>query len=320
LVSYPVQIQKNDPSVPRVIQEFSYFFGNFDFEILIRQKLMDIEKSKEKVPKIDVEKVLYSKNPGLKKVIPKFIIKYLKRIVHQDDLNYFLETSGHLKDAKLIEAGLKYLGIKALVHGTENIPASGRYIFVSNHPLGGLDGLVFIYELSKIYPDIKFPVNDILTNIENLSAIFLPVNKHGPQGKEAARRIEEAYASTGQILYFPAGLCSRKKRGIIKDLPWHKSFIAKSIQHQRDVIPAYFSGRNSNFFYNLSNFRKFIGIKANIEMLYLADEMFRQKDKEIHLVFGKKISWDTFDKSRSALEWADWVKARSYELESAVKG
>ncbi|MBK8883184.1 MAG: 1-acyl-sn-glycerol-3-phosphate acyltransferase [Bacteroidales bacterium] len=277
---------------------------------------MDTGKSKKKVPKIDVEKVLYSKNPGLRKVVPKFLVNYLKRIVHQDDLNYFLETWGHLRDAELIGAMLDYLGISYKVKGTENIPSSGRYIFVSNHPLGGLDGLVFIYELSKFYTDLKFPVNDILTNIENVSGIFLPVNKHGPQGKEAARIIEEAYGSDSQILYFPAGLCSRKKRGIIKDLQWHKSFITKSIQHRRDIIPAYFSGRNSDFFYNLSNIRKFIGLKANIEMLYLADEMFMQRGKEIRLVFGKSIPWQTFDKSRSAVEWADWVKSKSYELES----
>ena len=277
---------------------------------------MDIENTKNTVPKIDVEKVLFSKNPGLRKVMPKFIVNYLKKIVHQDDLNFFLETSGHLKDGELIEAALKFLGIKARIFGTENIPPEGRYIFVSNHPLGGLDGVVFIHELSKIYRDIKFPVNDILTNIENLSGIFLPVNKHGPQGKDAARRIEEAYASDCQILYFPAGLCSRKKRGIIKDLQWHKSFIVKAIQHSRDVIPAYFSGRNSDFFYNLSNFRKFIGVKANIEMLYLADEMFRQKDKEIRLVFGEKIPWQSFDKSKTAIEWATWVSTKSYELES----
>jgi putative hemolysin len=278
---------------------------------------MDTEKSTAKLPKIDVEKVLYSKNPGLRRVVPGFIVRYLKRIVHQDDLNYFLENQGHLRDAELIGAMLNYLGIKVQVFGTQNIPLSGRYIFVSNHPLGGLDGLVFIYELSKIYPDLKFPVNDILTSIENLSGIFLPVNKHGPQGRDAARSIEEAYASGSQILYFPAGLCSRKRRGIIKDLEWHKSFIAKSIQHKRDVIPAYFSGRNSDFFYNLSNVRKFIGLKANIEMLYLADEMFRQKGRDIRLVFGEKISWQTFDRSRSATEWAEWVKSKSYELESA---
>ncbi len=256
----------------------------------------------------------------LEKLFLRFIVNYLKRIVHQDDLNYFLETWGHLRDAELIGAMLDYLGISYKVKGTENIPSSGRYIFVSNHPLGGLDGLVFIYELSKFYTDLKFPVNDILTNIENVSGIFLPVNKHGPQGKEAARIIEEAYGSDSQILYFPAGLCSRKKKGIIKDLQWHKSFITKSIQHKRDIIPAYFSGRNSDFFYNLSNFRKFIGLKANIEMLYLADEMFRQKGKEIQLVFGKSIPWQTFDKSKSAPEWAEWVKSKTYELESFISG
>jgi putative hemolysin len=272
----------------------------------------DIDNSQE----IDVEKVLYSKNPALKKVVPRFILNYLKRIVHQDDLNVFLRKWGHLKNAELIEAGLRHFEIKFRVSGTENLPETGRYIFVSNHPLGGLDGLVFIYELSKYYPDIKFPVNDILTSIENLSGIFLPVNKHGSQGKDAARKIEEAYSSESQILYFPAGLCSRKKRGVIKDLQWHKSFISKAIQHERDIVPAYFSGRNSNFFYNLSNIRKSLGIKANIEMLYLADEMFKQKDKEIRLVFGKPIPWRTFDKTRSALEWADWVKSKSYDLAS----
>jgi 1-acyl-sn-glycerol-3-phosphate acyltransferase len=266
--------------------------------------------------KIDVESVLFSKNPALSKTIPGFIINYLKRIVHQDELNEFLLKWGHLKDSELIAAGLKHFEIKFKVSGSENIPKTGRFIFVSNHPLGGLDGLVFIYELSKHFHDIKFPVNDILISIKNLSGIFLPINKHGAQAKDSAILIEQAYSSDDQILYFPAGLCSRKKRGVIKDLQWHKSFISKSIQHKRDIVPAFFSGRNSNFFYNLANIRKLLGIKTNIEMLFLADEMFKQKDKEIKLVFGKPIRWETFDKTRSALEWANWVKSKSYDLES----
>jgi putative hemolysin len=269
--------------------------------------------------KIDVERVLSSKNPSLAKMVPGFIVNWLKRIVHQDDLNEFLGAYGHLHDAELIGAFLTHFQISYNVSGIENIPAEGRYIFVSNHPLGGLDGIVFIYELSKYYKEIRFPVNDILMNIENLSGVFLPVNKHGSQGREAAQKIEDAYASDSQILYFPAGLCSRKKKGVITDLQWHKSFINKAIQHKRDVIPAYFSGRNSEFFYNLSNFRKAIGLKANIEMLYLADEMFRQKGKEINLVFGNPLPWQTFDKSHSAPEWADWVKSKTYELKSFIQ-
>lgn len=270
--------------------------------------------------KIDVEKVLFSKNPALAKTVPSFVINYLKKIVHQDELNELLKECGHLKDSEFIEAGLKFLNIRYKAYGQENIPERGRYIFVSNHPLGGLDGLVFIHEISKHFRDLKFPVNDILMNIENLSGIFLPVNKHGSQAKFAAAKIEEAYASDSQILYFPAGLCSRKKRGLIKDLKWHKSFITKAVQHKRDIIPAYFSGRNSNFFYNLSNLRNFIGIKANIEMLYLPDEMFRQKDKEIKLIFGKSIPWQTFDHAKSPSEWAEWVKSKSYDLQSDLMG
>jgi putative hemolysin len=267
---------------------------------------------------IDVKSVLHSKNPALGKLLPAFLINYLKRIVHQDELNEFLKQYGHLKNAEFIYAGLQYIKVNYSVSGRENIPSDGRYIFVSNHPLGGLDGLVFIYELSKYFKDIKFPVNDILTNIENMNGIFLPINKHGAQGKEAAKLIDRAYASDSQILYFPAGLCSRKKKGIIKDLTWHKSFITKAVSHKRDIVPAFFSGRNSDFFYNLSNIRKFFGIKANIEMLYLVDEMIKQKNKEIQLVFGQKIPWQTFDKKMTPSEWADWVRDKTYNLESIL--
>jgi hypothetical protein len=267
---------------------------------------------------IDVEAVIQAKNPSLAKAIPTFLINYLKRIIHQDEINEILTSFAHLSDAEFIEATLGYLKISYKVIGKERIPLAGRYIFVSNHPLGGLDGLVFINEMSKHFSNLKFPVNDILTYIDNLSGIFLPVNKHGAQGREAAKILEETYASECQILYFPAGLCSRKKRGVIRDLKWQKSFISKAIQHKRDIVPVYFSGRNSNFFYNLANLRTSFGIKSNFEMLYLPDEMFSQKGKEIFLVFGKVIPWQTFDKSRSAVDWADWVKSKSYELEPDI--
>ena len=279
---------------------------------------MDSTPDYSTTPRLDIEKILDSKNPKIRKFVPGFIISYLRRIIHQKELNDFMSKYGHLKNSEFIKAGLSYFEIKYRVSGKENIPAYGRYIFVSNHPLGGLDGLVFMNEVAEFFPDIKFPVNDILTNIENLSGIFLPVNKHGFQGRDAAVKIDEAYSSDSQILYFPAGLCSRKKKGEIKDLQWQKSFIQKAVQYKRDIIPAYFSGRNTDFFYTLSNIRKSLGIKFNVEMLYLADEMFKQKNKEISLKFGKVISWSTFDKSKSTMEWADWVKTKSYDLGSNI--
>lgn len=277
---------------------------------------MNMEPASSSIGTIDVDRVLRTKNPSLARIVPRFITNYLKRVVHQDEINAFLLQSGHLHDAELVAEFLRHFGVKHTVHG--NVPQSGRFIFVSNHPLGGLDGVVFIHELSKHFSDIKFPVNDILTYIENLNGIFLPVNKHGSQGRDAAKKIEDAYASGSQILYFPAGLCSRKRKGLIRDLEWHKSFIVKSIQHKRDVVPCYFSGRNSDFFYNLANIRKSFGLKANIEMLYLPDEMFRQKGTELHLVFGKPIPWTFFDKSRTPVEWAEWVKSITYELKSEI--
>jgi putative hemolysin len=210
------------------------------------------------------------------------------------------------------------LGITYRVNGAELLPAEGRYIFVSNHPLGGLDGMVFIKELSSHYSSVKFPVNDILLYLKNYSGIFVPVNKHGALGREAARLIEDAYASDSQILYFPAGICSRRNKGVIKDLPWQKSFVAKAVQYNRDVVPCYFSGRNSSFFYNLASLRTRLGIKANLEMLYLADEMFKQKGKDLDLVFGEPIHWQTFDRSKSQLEWADWVRNKTYDLRSRL--
>lgn len=267
---------------------------------------------------IDVEKVLFDKNPKLKKTLPGFIIRYLKRIVHQDEINTIIRENRTLTGALFNDAVLRNMGITYRVHGAENIPSGGRNIFVSNHPLGGLDGMVFMSELSKHFPEIKFPVNDILLYIENYSGVFLPVNKHGALGREAARLIEEAYVSDCQILNFPAGICSRKVNGIITDLPWQKSFIVKAIQHQRDIVPCYFSGRNSSFFYNLANIRTRIGIRANLEMLYLADEMFRQKGKDIELVFGEPLSWRTFDKSKTPQEWADLMRLKTYELQKQI--
>ena len=161
---------------------------------------------------------------------------------------------------------------------------------------------------------IRYLVNDLLLYLSNLRSIFVPINKHGAQGKNNARLIDEAYASENQIVTFPAGLCSRKINGQIQDTDWKKSFIQKAVEHQRDVVPVYFEGRNSNFFYRLANLRKRLGIKMNYEMIYLPDEMFRFKHKTFRIHFGKPVPWQTFDSSKKPAEWAEWVKELAYNL------
>ena len=200
--------------------------------------------------------------------------------------------------------------------GEEQIPKTGGVILASNHPLGGMDGIAFMHAVGKIRPDIRFLVNDLLMTFDNFEPIFVPVNKHGRNSKEANQRIEEVYANGHAVLIFPAGLVSRKQEGEIKDLLWKKSFIAKSKKYHLDIVPCHIGGRNSEFFYNLSNWRKKLGVKANIEMFWLVDEMYRQRGKKIEIRIGKPIPAEYFDTAKSEAYWADFVKSEVYKLGS----
>ena len=272
------------------------------------------EQTLQKPEIIDVDAIFRKKNPNLYKFIPGVILGYIKRTIHQDDLNEILTKHHDKYGLDFIRNSLETFGITYTVAGEENIPRKGRYIFVSNHPLGGLDGMVFMDLIGKYHKNVKFIVNDLLLNLKNLEPIFIPVNKHGRQSTEYVKRIEEVYKSDAQILYFPAGLCSRKKKGEITDLEWKKNFIRKAVEHKRDIVPVHFDGQNSSFFYNLANFRQKIGIKANIEMFYLADEMFRQKNQKIHVTVGHPLSYSTLDKSKTPARWAQEIRDTVYSL------
>jgi len=276
---------------------------------------------------IDIEAVIASKNPRLLKVIPGFILSYLKRITHQEEINGYIWRNRDKYGLPFVDAILKEFRVNVEIadkriahdHSTALIPASGRFIVASNHPLGGLDGMALMQGLGKAREDIVFPVNDLLMFVPGLRPLFIPINKHG-RNTENARLIDDAFASEKMILYFPAGLCSRKQRidgkMVIQDLEWKNTFIKKAKKYQRDIIPVYIAGRNSEWFYNLARWRKQLGIKANIEMLYLVDEMVKQLNKTITLMVGDIIPAKTFDKSRTEAQWAAWVREKVYKLES----
>ncbi|MDR3652415.1 MAG: 1-acyl-sn-glycerol-3-phosphate acyltransferase [Paludibacter sp.] len=263
--------------------------------------------------KIDIAKVLKNKAPRTK--VPKFVVNYLRRIVHEEDLNNFFTTCPGVKNLEFIEASFKYLNITSTVIGKENLPRGGKYIFAGNHPLGGLDGITTGYFIGKEYEGkVRFFSNDILMNLEPLREMFVPVNKVGAQSKGHATSMQELYESENHLLTYPSGMCSRKVNGKITDLEWKKNFISKAIEYKRDVIPVYFEGRNSNFFYNLANLRKFFGIKINIEMMYLVNELYKQRGKNFTIKIGKPIPWQTFDKSKSQTKWANWVREIVYSM------
>jgi len=269
--------------------------------------------NKETPIKIDIENVLRNKAPNTK--VPKFIVNYLRRIIHEKELNDFFKKYPGVRNLEFIEAAFEHLQVTTSIEGKENLPKGGKYIFAGNHPLGGLDGITTGYLLGKEYDGkIRFFSNDILMSVEPLREMFVPVNKVGSQSKGHATMMQELYESENSLLTYPSGMCSRKVKGEIIDLDWKKNFITKSIEYQRDVIPIYFEGRNSNFFYNLANLRKFLGIKFNIEMMYLVHEMFKQKGKHFTIRIGKPIPWQTFNKSKSQNEWAAWVKDIVYSM------
>lgn len=273
---------------------------------------------KKNIIQIDIDQVLKTKAPNTK--VPKFVVNYLKKIVHQDDFNLFFRTYPGVRNIEFIEKGLEFLEVTTSVEGRENLPPKdGRYIFVSNHPLGGLDGMILGYLIGKEYDEkIRFFANDLIMYLEPLSELFIPINKLGAaQSRESAEMMRELYKSDNHLINFPAGICSRKIKGKIVDLEWKKSFVSKAIEYQRDVVPIYFHGRNSDFFYNLANLRKFFNIKFNIEMMYLADEMFKQKGNHFTVKIGKPIPWQTFDKSKTPFEWAQWVREQCYKIKQS---
>ncbi len=271
----------------------------------------------ERLNPIYIEQVIQDKNPKLYKSLPKFALSYLKRIIHQDEMNEFIASSNDKFGADFAEAYLKYGNINVTIRGEENLPKVGdaRVIFAGNHSMGGLDGIALIDKFGHHYPDFKIMVNDLLMHILNLRPVFLPINKHGGQARDDARKIVDAHESDCPIFTYPAGLVSRRSNGVIRDPKWGKNVISNAINYKRDVIPVHISGRNSNFFYNLSNWRKRLGIKMNLEMFFLVDEVWKNHNTNIVITVGKTVSYKTFTNEKTRDAWADDLKSKVYALE-----
>ncbi len=267
---------------------------------------------------INIREVFASKNPGLARMMPGFVYSYINRILHIDFINDLLKRYGNLRGIEFVDRVIAEFEVKERIHGLGNVPDSGRFIFASNHPLGGFDGMLLMKTVDAKLGKLKFLSNDILMNIPQLSPMFVPVNKHGGHPREVATILKEAYDSDIQIMIFPSGLASRKIKGKIIDLEWKKHFISKAIRHKRDVVPVFVAGRNSNRFYRLAKIRKFLKIKWNLEMFFLPDETMRHRKSEVHIYFGKPIPYTAFDQSKTHAEWAEFVKNKVYQLPGIV--
>jgi putative hemolysin len=269
----------------------------------------------QQIFQINVHEILRAKAPGLYKKIPDFLINAFTKLIYLDQVNAFLKRNSNSKGVTLMENFLDEAHIQFHIKNEDNIPDfDTKCIFCSNHPLGGLDGICLSVILGRKYNNrIRYLVNDILYFIQPLRNIFVPINKHGAQGRQAAIAIHEAFASENQIITFPAGLCSRKTKGIISDPEWKKMFVAKAIEYKRDIVPVYFVAKNSKLFYKIANIRKKLGMKINIEMLLLPREMFIARNSTFTVYFGKPVPWQTFT-TQTPQQWADWLKKKVYDM------
>ena len=267
---------------------------------------------------IDISDILRGKMGSKAKFVPSPLVKWLKHIVHQDEVNKYLWDSRHLTGVEWLEDCMRYLDMTLEIVGKENLPDKddGKlYTFVSNHPLGGEDGVALGAVIGRHYDGrFRYLVNDLLMNLPGLAPLCIPINKPALQSRSFPAMVEAGFRSDNHMLMFPAGLCSRRINGEIRDLPWKKTFITKSVETHRDVVPIHFGGRNSDFFYTLANVCKALGIKFNIAMLFLVDEMYKNVHKSFRIAIGKPIPWQTFDKSRTPAQWAQYVQDEVYKL------
>lgn len=267
---------------------------------------------------IDLDLILSSKMGSKAKFVPRPFVSWLKRVIHQDEVNRFLWESRHLSGTEWLEECVRYLDMTLQIVGEENLPAKddGKlYTFVSNHPLGGADGVALGSIIGRHYDGrFRYLVNDLLMNLPGLAPVCIPINKTGSQSRSFPQMVEDGFKSDNHILMFPAGICSRRIDGKVQDIAWKKTFITKSVEYQRDVVPIHFSGSNSDFFYKLASFSDKYVKKINIAMLFLVDEMYKNVHKSFQVTIGKPIPWQTFDKSKSASTWAQEVRSRVYAL------
>ena len=267
---------------------------------------------------IDLRKIFTAKVPKLMKWMPNWLFRKIQKLLHEADINEILTKYGHLKGLDFINALIADFNLELELKGIDNLMASDRVLVASNHPLGGLDGIALIAAVGNHRGETLTPVNDFLMFVKPLEPIFIPVNKVGSataNREENIRLFNETFEGDATICYFPFGLCSRKTDDCkIQDLDWKKTFVTKSKAYQRDVVPVHIEGRNSKFFYNLARWRKKLKIKVNIEMAFLVNEFFNQRNKKLTISFGKPIPYTSFDRRFTDAQWAEKLRTFSYQL------
>lgn len=270
------------------------------------------------MPQIDIGAVIREKAPRAARWIPRPVVTWLRRTIHEREINHILANYWSLPPQEFIRAAFREWQVSYSVEGLDRLDPKGRYLFVSNHPFGGMDGMMLADKLIEHFGDARVVVNDLLMHLEPLRPLWIPVNKHGSQNSAYARKFDEEFFGERPILTFPAGLCSRTVNGRVTDPEWKISFLKKAYSSQRKIVPVFVEGRLSNFFYRVYHLRKALGVKFNIEMLWLPDEMFSQKGRHFRIVVGDPITVAELQPCGSLREQVEEVRKKVYSLEKTL--
>ena len=255
------------------------------------------------------------------KRVPRFLVSWLKRRLHQDEVNAFLEKEGDIQGVPWVEDVVEYLGMKLVIEGEENLPAVDdpkRYTFVSNHPLGALDGITLLHLVGRHRPDFKVMVNMFLNHISAMRPSFIAVDPFASDDpvkkatsvkgiREAIKRVK----SGSPIGFFPAGAMSRVNKELrIMDREWQPTILNLIRKLEVPVVPIYFHDRNSAIFNILG------AISWQLRTLRLPTEVFLRKGKQMHISIGEPISVEEQKQCGSIEELGKYLYDKTYSLRS----
>ncbi len=243
---------------------------------------------------INIEKTMSNSYPLISQSYPKPIYKsmvnFLTRILHEKDINAFLETHKGLNALAFIEKLFEFLAFDYYAASNQklNIPTTGRVVIVANHPLGALDSLALIKLISEVRRDIKIVANHVLMSFDNLEDILLPVdNMSNKTRKSSVKEIYNALENEEAVIMFPAGEVSRAGLFGIKDGEWNSGFYRFAKKTDSPILPIYINAKNSLLFYMRSALLK------PLSALLLVQEVFKKRSKSIQFTVGEMINLRT---------------------------
>lgn len=263
----------------------------------------------------DLQALFAAKNPVLARRLPAAGWRVLERLTHRRTINRILLDWRDLPCRAFAGQALKWLDVDYEVTGEEPPPPQEWPIFVANHPSGGLDGLVMIDWLLGRYADLRTPVNDVLLNLPHLAPLLFPIDKFRPR-RDLKQALDALFAMDKVVLLFPAGRTARRRGGEIHEAEWQKLPAMMAQRHHRPIVPVHIDSHNSRRFYLVHRIRTALGIRPNLEMLLLIDELMRPSCHLIRICVGRAIAPAELEASGvDQRQRAAWLRQRVLDLQ-----